>query len=130
MRVAGGAAGECQELVGVPFPTTLGFFFIPALCLVQVDAVWNRNTVQGIGRAEPEVIRYPNKAMFTSPVFLPPKDVGICGDLMFTQYSQILLNTLSKKYSTIMESFSSSQKYTRVEGICGDISGLSPQNPE
>jgi hypothetical protein len=26
--------------------------------------------------------------------------------------------------------FLSSQKYTRVEGIYGDIPGLSPQNPE
>jgi hypothetical protein len=24
------------------------------------------------------------KALFTSPVFPPPKDVGICGDLVFT----------------------------------------------
>jgi hypothetical protein len=57
--------------------------------------------------------------LFTSPVFLSPKDVGICGDLVFTQYSQIPFNTLPQKYSTMMESFSSSQKYTRVEGICG-----------
>jgi hypothetical protein len=47
----------------------------------------------------------PLKALFTSPVFAPPKDVGICGDLVFTQYSQILSNTLPKKYSTMMESF-------------------------
>jgi hypothetical protein len=31
-----------------------------------------------------------------------------CGDLVSTQYSQILLNLLSQKYSTIMESFLSS----------------------
>jgi hypothetical protein len=55
--------------------------------------------------------------LFTSLVFLPPKDVGICGDLVFTKYSQILSNTLTQKYSIMMESFSSSQKYTRVEGI-------------
>jgi hypothetical protein len=70
------------------------------------------------------------EALFTSPVFLSSKDVGICGDLVFTQYSQIPLNTLPKKYSTMMESFSSNQKYTRVEGICGNIPGLSPQNPD
>jgi hypothetical protein len=33
------------------------------------------------------------------------KDVGICEDLVFTQYSQIPSNTLPQKYSTIMESF-------------------------
>jgi hypothetical protein len=44
---------------------------------------------------------------------------------MFTQYSQIPSNTLLKKYATMMESFYSSQKYTKVEGICGDIPGLS-----
>jgi hypothetical protein len=49
---------------------------------------------------------------------------------MFTQYSQIPSNTLLKKYATMMESFYSSQKYTKVEGICGDIPGLSPQNPD
>jgi hypothetical protein len=54
----------------------------------------------------------------------------ICGDLVFTQYSQILSNILLKKYSTMMESFKSSQKYTRVKEIYGDISGLSPQNPD
>jgi hypothetical protein len=70
------------------------------------------------------------EALFTSPVFPHPKNVGICGDLVFTQYSQIPSNTLPQKYSTMMESFKSSQKYTRVEGICGDISGLSPQNPD
>jgi hypothetical protein len=41
--------------------------------------------------------RYITKALFTSPVFSPPKDVGICGDLVFTQYSQIPSNTLPKK---------------------------------
>jgi hypothetical protein len=30
-----------------------------------------------------------HKALFTSPVFSPPKDVRICGDLVFTQYPQI-----------------------------------------
>jgi hypothetical protein len=34
-----------------------------------------------------------------------PKNVGICEDLGFTQYSQILSNILLKKYSTMMESF-------------------------
>jgi hypothetical protein len=34
------------------------------------------------------------QALFTSTVFSPPKDVGICGDLVFTQYSQIPSNTL------------------------------------
>jgi hypothetical protein len=29
------------------------------------------------------------KGLFTSPVFLSPKDVGICGDLVFMQYSPI-----------------------------------------
>jgi hypothetical protein len=71
-----------------------------------------------------------NKALFTSPVFSPPKDVGIYGDLVFTQYSQIPSNTLPQKYSTMMESFLSSQKYTIVEEICGDIPGLFPQNPD
>jgi hypothetical protein len=52
----------------------------------------------------------------------------ICGDLVFTQYSQIFLNTLPQKYSTMMESFLSSQKYTKVERIYGDILELSPQN--
>jgi hypothetical protein len=70
------------------------------------------------------------KALFTFPVFLSPKDMGICGDLMFTQYSQIPSNTLPQKYSTIMESFYSSQKYTRVERICEDIPRLFPQNPD
>jgi hypothetical protein len=59
-----------------------------------------------------------------------PKDVRICGDLVFTQYPQISSNTLPQKYSTMMDSFKFSQKYTRVEGICGDIPGLSPQNPD
>jgi hypothetical protein len=45
------------------------------------------------------------KALFTSPVFSPPKDVGIYGDLVFTKYPQIPSNTLPQKYSTIMESF-------------------------
>jgi hypothetical protein len=45
------------------------------------------------------------KALFTSPVFSLPKDMGICGDLVFTQYSQILSNTLPQKYSTMMKSF-------------------------
>jgi hypothetical protein len=45
------------------------------------------------------------EALFTSPVFSPPKDVGIYGDLVFTQYSQIPSNTLPQKYSTMMESF-------------------------
>jgi hypothetical protein len=45
------------------------------------------------------------EALFTSPVFSPPKDVEIYGDLVFTQYPQILSNTLSQKYSTMMESF-------------------------
>jgi hypothetical protein len=66
------------------------------------------------------------EALFTSPVFLSPRDVGICGDLVFTQYSHIPSNTLLQKYFTMMESFYSSQKYTRVEGICRDILGLSP----
>jgi hypothetical protein len=35
------------------------------------------------------------KVLFTSPVFSPLKDVGICGDLVFNQYSQIPSNTLS-----------------------------------
>jgi hypothetical protein len=46
--------------------------------------------------------------------------------LVFTQYFQISSNIFSQKYSTMMESFSSSQKYTRVERIYGDILGLSP----
>jgi hypothetical protein len=46
-----------------------------------------------------------DEALFTSPVFLPSKDVGICGDLVFTQYPQISSNTLPQKYSTMMESF-------------------------
>jgi hypothetical protein len=50
-------------------------------------------------------------------------------DLVFTQYSQIPSNT-SKKYSTMMESFYSSQKYTSVERICGDILELSSPNPD
>jgi hypothetical protein len=45
------------------------------------------------------------KALFTHPVFSPPKNVGICGDLVFTQYSQIPTNTLFQKYSTMIESF-------------------------
>jgi hypothetical protein len=44
------------------------------------------------------------KALFTSLVFSPLKDVGICEDLVFTQYSQIPSNTLPQKYSTMMES--------------------------
>jgi hypothetical protein len=40
-------------------------------------------------------------------------------DLVFIQYSQIPLNTLPQKYSTMMESFLFSKKYTTVEGICG-----------
>jgi hypothetical protein len=72
----------------------------------------------------------PTKVLFTSLVFSPLKDVGICGDLAFTQYSQIPSNTLPQKYFIMMESFLSSQKYTRVEGICGDIPRLSPQNPD
>jgi hypothetical protein len=51
------------------------------------------------------ILSNPLKALFTSSVFLPPKDVGIRGDLVFTQYSQISLNTLPQKYSTMMESF-------------------------
>jgi hypothetical protein len=43
--------------------------------------------------------------LFTSPVFSPLKDGGICGDFVFTQYSQIPSNTLPQKYSTIIESF-------------------------
>jgi hypothetical protein len=35
----------------------------------------------------------------------------------------------SPKYSTMVESFYSSQKYTSVVGISEDISGLSPSNP-
>jgi hypothetical protein len=31
-----------------------------------------------------------NKGLFTSLVFSSPKDVGICGDLVLTQYSQNL----------------------------------------
>jgi hypothetical protein len=45
------------------------------------------------------------KALLTSLVFSLLKDVGICGDLMFTQYPQIPLNTLPQKYSTVIESF-------------------------
>jgi hypothetical protein len=56
-------------------------------------------------RGDEAVVALHFKALFTSPVFLFPKNVGICGDLMFTQYSQISLNTLSQKYSTMMESF-------------------------
>jgi hypothetical protein len=37
------------------------------------------------------------KALFTSPVFSPPKNVEICGNLVFTQYSQIPTNTLLQK---------------------------------
>jgi hypothetical protein len=43
--------------------------------------------------------------LFTSSVFSSSKDVGICGDLVFTQYSQIPSNTFSKKYSIMMKSF-------------------------
>jgi hypothetical protein len=64
---------------------------------------------------EPTVTRlHPIKALFTFPVFLSLKDVEICGDLMSTQYSQIPLNTLPQKYSTMMKSFLSSQKYTKA----------------
>jgi hypothetical protein len=45
------------------------------------------------------------KALFTSPIFSSPKNAEICGDLVFTQYSQISSNTLPQKYSTMMESF-------------------------
>jgi hypothetical protein len=46
-----------------------------------------------------------HQSLFTLSVFSPPKDVGICGDLVFTQYSQIPSNILPQKYSTMMESF-------------------------
>jgi hypothetical protein len=55
-------------------------------------------------------------------------DVGICEDLVFTQYSSVPSNTLPK-YSTMVESFSSSQIYTSMEVIYGDISGLSSPKP-
>jgi hypothetical protein len=42
------------------------------------------------------------KALFTSPVFLPPKDVEICGDLVNTKSPHIPSNTLPQKYSIIM----------------------------
>jgi hypothetical protein len=45
------------------------------------------------------------KALFTSPVFSPVKDAGICGDLLFTQHSQIPSNTFPQKYFTMMEIF-------------------------
>jgi hypothetical protein len=36
--------------------------------------------------AEPRdrISKYFHQALFTSPVFSSPKDVGICGDLVFT----------------------------------------------
>jgi hypothetical protein len=67
--------------------------------------------------------------LFISLVFLTPVDVRMGGDFVFNQYSQILSNTLPQKYSTMMESVSSGEKYTNMEGICRDILGLSPLNP-
>jgi hypothetical protein len=43
--------------------------------------------------------------LVTSPIFLSPKDAGIYGDLVFTEYPQILLNIFSQKYSTMMKNF-------------------------
>jgi hypothetical protein len=37
------------------------------------------------------------EALFISPVFSPQKDLGIRGDLVFTQYFQIRSNTLPQK---------------------------------
>jgi hypothetical protein len=69
------------------------------------------------------------KALFTSPVFLTPRDVEICGDLVFTQILSNPLKYSFKKYSTMMGSFYSSQKYTSMAGIYGDIPTLSHSNP-
>jgi hypothetical protein len=37
------------------------------------------------------------KALFTSLVFSLPKDMGICGDFVFIQYSKILSNIFPQK---------------------------------
>jgi hypothetical protein len=39
--------------------------------------------------------------VYFSGIFTPER----CGDLVFTQYSQIPSNTLPQKYSTMIESF-------------------------
>jgi hypothetical protein len=56
-------------------------------------------------QSPPVILHLLPEALFISPVFSPPKNVEICGDLVFTQYSQIPSNTLPQKYSTMMESF-------------------------
>jgi hypothetical protein len=77
----------------------------------------------------PLLIMLATKALFTSLVFLTPRDVEICGDLVFTQILSNPLKYSFKKYSTMMGSFYSSQKYTSMAGIYGDIPTLSHSNP-
>jgi hypothetical protein len=66
--------------------------------------------------------------LFTSPGFLLSKDVRYAG---FGDH-QILSNLLKYSSQKIVYNdgeFSSGQKYTSLEGICGDILGLSHPNP-
>jgi hypothetical protein len=57
-----------------------------------------------------------------------------CEDVWGFGVYPILSNILKYSSPKILyhdgEFFLSSQKYTRVEGIYGDIPGLSPQNPD
>jgi hypothetical protein len=57
--------------------------------------------------------------MFTSLVFAPPRDVGMGGDLVSTQYSPIPSNTLPRKYSTMVESFNLAKNTLVLRGYVG-----------
>jgi hypothetical protein len=48
---------------------------------------------------------YLVKALFTCLVFFSLIEVEISGDLIFTQYPPIPINTLPQKYFTMMKSF-------------------------
>jgi hypothetical protein len=50
-------------------------------CLEEQEAEGLRRNVDF--RSSPD---RPSQALFTSPIFSSSKDMGICGDLMFTSY--------------------------------------------
>jgi hypothetical protein len=59
------------------------------------------------------------KALFTSPVFSSPKDVEICGNLVFTQYYQIPSNTLPQKILYHDEEYLIAKKILVWKGFVG-----------